>query len=334
MIVINFPNYLSQKIQEYMLDINENPYISWREIRHSLSCEFVKILQEQLECDDNRDLKAILDIIHNSAARKTLPPATLIREFPIDREKDLLHPPSDANNYNCHDPAAIGKKTFVAELALLALMSALKLDLHINPKLQDGWFVQHVAVKQQKQSTGSHAGAGVFPLHSDGAHLLDENLIDAVALLTLRNGKTNSILVSYDHLAGALRDKMEDRFNVLFQKRFMFKSSAAYDIPETTIAPIIYKKEPNARLIWRVQGNRHLLSPADENDFGAIVALDDFFSVIDGIAPCHHFALRRGDLLIVDNLRGFAHTREPIDLTCDVDRRRHLIRAHGRWAPV
>lgn len=333
MIIIDFPRNVARKIQEYMLNITENPYVFWKEIRHSLSFEFIKILQEQVECDDDPNLKSILEIIHNSTANEALPPAILIRGFPIDREEDLLPPPSDANNYNCHDPTAIGKKTFVAELALLALMNALKLDFHINPKLQNGWFVQHVAVKQQKQNTGSHAGAGVFPLHSDGAHLPDENLIDTVVLLTLRNGKTNSILVSYDRLADALRDKMKDRFDILFQKKFIFKSSVAYSTPETIIAPIICQKEPSAKPIWRVQGNRNLLSAADENDFEAIGALEDFFSVIDSVAPSYRFALRSGDLLMVDNLRGFAHTRETIDLTCDVDRRRHLIRAHGRRAP-
>ena len=333
MIVIDFPRNVGRKIESYMLNIAKNPYVFWKEIRHSLSFEFIKILQEHAERDDDLNLKSILEIIYNSAVYKVLPPAILIRGFPIDREKDLLPPPSDANNYNCHDPAAIGKRTFVAEFSLLALMSALKLDFHINPKLQGGWFVQHVAVKRQKQNTGSHAGAGVFPLHSDGAHLPDEKLIDTVALLTLRNGKTNSILVSYDHLADALRDKMKDRFDILFQKRFIFKSSVAYSTPETIIAPIICQKESSAKPIWRVQGNRNLLSAVNENDFEAIGALNDFFSVIDSITPSHRFALRRGDLLIIDNLRGFVHTRETIDLTHAVDRKRHLIRAHGRMTP-
>ena len=186
-------------------------------------------------------------------------------------------------------------------------------------------------LKNRKKHTGSHAGAGFFPIHSDGAHLPNNKLIDIVMLLTLCNRKTKSILVSYKILEKILRKKLDIKFDVLKYPRFEFSTSMAYDKVIKNIAPIITLDTYNKSYKWRIQGNRHLLKAAYENDYEAKKVLEILFQVLHQIKPCHCFAMEYGDLLLIDNVRGYIHTRQPINTRSSYESRRHLMRTHGRF---
>lgn len=270
----------------------------------------------------------LLNLIEAIVEKSQIRPAVLISGFPVDAEKALLTPPKEWGYYDPTNARAIGKKTFVAEAALLGIVSILRLEIHINPLLQGGWFTQHVCVKHNHERSASHAGAGHFPLHSDGAHLDDDALIDFLFLLTLRNGQTQSKLVYYETLRMQLLDNLGDEFSLLFEPRFKLSSSSAYEIRTSIIAPVITRK--GQKEVWRVQGNRELIEPADPMDLRAAAVLESLQTVLDEIEPDYSGALKYGDLLIVDNLSGALHTRGLINFDDPNDQDRHLLRLHGK----
>mmetsp|Transcript_460 Transcript_460/g.1323 ORF Transcript_460/g.1323 Transcript_460/m.1323 type:complete len:332 (+) Transcript_460:480-1475(+) len=298
-----------------------NPYQNWQE---DMPC-YGELLYECLSRHNDVEL---LNLIEAIVGKSETRPAVLISGFPVDAVEALLTPPRKWGHYDPTDAKAIGKKTFVAEAALLGLVSLLKLGIHINPLLQGGWFTQHVCVKHNRKGSASHAGAGHFPLHNDGAHLNDDALIDFLFLLTLRNGQTQSKLVDYDALKMRLLDYLGDEFPLLFEPRFKLSSSSAYETRTSIVAPIITRK--GQKEIWRVQGNCELIEPAVPKDHRAAAVLEGLHTVLEDIQPSFSGALKYGDLLLVDNLSGALHTRGLITNDDPKDRDRHLLRLHGK----
>lgn len=309
-----------------------NPYISWKETSSRAAEDFVGALKNAEIETPLSEARDILDMIDMARIHQRLPAGILFRQFPVDAKQDLLSPPH-TQDYDATNPRNIGKRTFIAEYAMLGLTTAMGLTISVNLKLQSGWMCQHVTPKVGKMTTASHAGTAYFPRHSDGAHFPKENLVDWLGLHTLRNGKTESIIVSYNALKHALLEELgEERFNILRQPRFTFKASDAYDQKNELIAPII-DIDAHGQEIWRIQGNKQLVSPSDPDDHEAHNILAIFHHVLEKLEATHRFPLQYGEALFIDNLRGFVHTRSPIDIKGHQDdAKRHLLRIHGRFS--
>jgi len=72
---------------------------------------------------------------------------------------------------------------------------------------------------------------------------------------------------------------------------------------------------------------------ADPNDKEAQSVLNKFLSVLENTPATYQFPLEYGDVLFIDNLRGFVHTRSPIEVNNNPDdAKRHLLRTHGRFS--
>lgn len=331
LITLQFPPSAAAQFVDYVKSLKKNPYRDWRDIRYAVANELFESLGKAAKEFPDSDAQRILDIFDKAQKNHKLPVGILIKNFPVDAKEDLLNPPNQ-QHYDSDKPEDRGKKTYIAEFAMLALNTAMGMDMAINPDLQDGWPYQHVTPKEGKRDTASHAGTAVFPRHSDGAHLPDDKLVDWVGLHTLRNGKTQSILVDYTALEKALHNRLGDDFAVLTEPRFRFSSSAAYDGVKSLTAPILTCWE-NGEKIWRAQGNRELITAATPDDTKAQEVLDIFLDVLENVAPAHQFALEYGDALFIDNLRGFVHTRSRIETENHPDdAKRHLLRSHGRFS--
>lgn len=328
---LTFPQSASEEFITYVNGLKNNPYEDWRDIRYAVANKLIESLEHAATKEPTSDARRLLGILEESRNTQKLPIGVLVKNFPVDAKSDLLDPPK-RQHYDPTDPQDVGKKTFVAEYAMLALNTAMGMDLAVSPTLQASWPYHHVTPKDGKENTASHAGTAIFPRHSDGAHLPKEKLVDWVGLHTVRNGVTQSILVRYDELETALKKELGKDFAILYQPRFIFSASAAYDGAQSIQASIIETKE-NGEKIWRVQGNKNLIRAANPSDKEAQNVLDKFLAVLENTPATHQFALEYGDVLFIDNLRGFVHTRAPIVVDNNPDdAKRHLLRTHGRFS--
>lgn len=303
----------------------QEPYSQWQKISKILAKDLIAALNLEVSFPNN-DSAELLEIIKAASRENILPEAILVNNFPVDPKENLLPNAPHDENYNYLNSNDIGKKGYIAEYALLAIFEAMNLNFATNHALQNGWPYQHVSIKKNKENTASHAGKATFPRHSDGAHNEDDKLIDVVALLTLRNGNTNSILVKHAVLEEALKEKLGNKFAILEQPNFIFNASKAYDQKEEKIAPII--QNVNGKKKWRVQGNRDLIRVVNSNDQEV---LNIFLDTLENLEPTHKFPLKYSDLMLIDNLSGYVHARSPIDTSNAEDAERHLLRSMGRF---
>lgn len=299
-----------------LLSYGYNPYESHAALAGSVGA----FMRRSLTAHDGQDVLSIMDAISDDADGFD---AAVVEGFPVDPPEQLLTP-NRSLVFDPRSPLSLGKHGLISEYALLAFNACCGLTIKTYPALQAGFFAQHVCIKDAKRDSASHAGAAPFPLHMDGAHNPEEQLVNIVTLLALRNYATATRLVPIAPLESRLRTELGEHFDIITQPCFTFYTSAAYDEQASIKAPLAYLDQDGNVIKWRIQGNRALII-ADAAEPYARRALEVLFEFMADPPTEYRITLQHGQLLVFNNLR-MLHTRDPIP---PIDADRHLLRTHG-----
>lgn len=306
---------------------NKNPYKTYNEDALKAAGIMMKGLGMALaNSGEKTSARRILELINNTRNGKT-PPAMLISNFPVDKEADLLDTPTDPNGYDMDLIDNRGKKDFMTEYGMLAFNTASGNKVMTNPNIQGGIFTQHLSPRKGKSNVPSNAGAGKFPVHIEGTHLPEEEMIDALTLAALKNKETPTIIIPLPVIEEALRKSLGDDFKILKQKRFKFVPGPAYNNETNAfvIEPMVYVDKDDKIVRWRLNANLDKVFPVDPSDDKAKAIIAVVAGVLESLKQ--GVVLRHGDFASIDNVKGAAHSRTPIaEVDKETGKERHLLR--------
>jgi hypothetical protein len=310
---LTFPESAKQKFLEYLKHLQNpsNPYHAYKDMRFAVAYKMADVLTEALtNKDEHDDAQKILEAIASIRKHKD-PTAFVVHNFPVDGKETLLDTPSDPNGFNSDNTEDIGKTGYVTEWAMLAFNTASGSDIYQSPKEQGGLMTHHVTARYGKADVPSNAGAGVFPVHTEGSHL-PTGMVDALTLATLKNEKTPTVIIPTLLIKEALQEKLGEKFNMLFEKRFKFLPGPVQEGGETddhVIEPMIYKDDEGNITRWRLNANLARITAADPNDKEAQQIIEQVADTLESLKQ--GYVSQHGDFIFVGNRVGAAHSRTP-----------------------
>lgn len=327
-----FPATARARLIQYLepLRNKHNPYFDHEDMKYAVAYRMVEALKESCKIPEEEPAaRAILGVIEDIRNHKT-PPAFVIHNFPCDAPENLINSPTDLSKFDPTKDESLGKKGHIAEWSMLAFNTACGHEVVGKKNMQHGNVFQHVTPLNGSPDKPYHGGTGDFPVHIEAAYLPEEEMLDAVCLLTLKNQKTATIVVPIKIIEAELRKNLGDRFEILKQPRFKFefKNDGHTD---TYIVPIIETDEHTGKIRrWRLQGNTQKFMAADPNDKEAVEIAKIVVDTIQGLKQ--GYVSKHADFVYINNVDGAAHSRTPLapEDKGDPATKRHLIRQQTR----